>query len=219
MCAFVMLATVACSSSAVAPTAGPGTGTSTPPAPVTYHLEGRVLDEAGAPVVGATVGTSSPSSLTAITDQSGAYQMMGTLKGVFELPDVVVSKAGYDATRQSGTPQGSRDLHLFHSISASAHGQLHATLGPDNSLCGNDDEFLCRAILIAAPAPPATVVTIASDDAAHPVWLVPNGLFYPLSLATRFQIPGSTTPELLVVTSALSAGFTIQTSDPIGDTP
>jgi hypothetical protein len=177
------------------------------PAQVTYYLEGHVMDEAGAAVAGAMVGSDYSSSL-ATTDQNGTYQLAATPKTPLGWFHVAAWKAGYDETVQYVDPREPIALRLFQPLTMPASGQLHATLGTDNSLCGAEDEFLCRTILITAPASTAIAVVVTPDEPGRTVWITLNTpLHYPIN-TTRVQIDAGATREFLLLGG--EEGFTIQ---------
>lgn len=79
----------------------------------TADVSGTVKDDTGAPVSGAVVTLSGPSTVSATTDAKGAFSMSNVTQGLYR---IIVQKAGFDTATDSisviaGTPT-SLDVHL-----------------------------------------------------------------------------------------------------------
>jgi hypothetical protein len=195
------LATAACGGSASG-VAGPSQPTvpvaapSVTPTPAGRHIYGLVTDgDDGSPIASAAVSSLYSSFPPTATDGNGYFDLaaaVGTGSPPFNY--LTITKPGYDPTYTSAT--GNRDerhdFHLYRPLNASAGNTTVVALSDDNSFCGLDDEFRCRAVYVAIPSTGTLVMDSSANDPTGSVWLVVGTIAYPYHSVTHLEIPVTT---------------------------
>ena len=153
------------------------------------------------PVAGATMTAYGSSPF--VTDSSGSYHTSATVPPPpfhYFGTSVTIAKAGYEDTHgwAAGTGDTTQDFRLYRITSVTAGETLRLTLSSENSLCGLDDEFRCRAIHILVPSTGTLVLDTLTADPATPFWISlggPADVHYPhqgVTHVTRSLTGGST---------------------------
>lgn len=197
---------------AIQPTPAPS-----PQAPMRQIL-GLVLDEGGAPVRAATVSTSDGPGGTTTSDDNGFYQVTARVNG--DGNGLTITKTGYDKTYgwAEGTSDVRQNFYLYTPIPLTAGQEVHLTLTSDNSMCGLEDEFRCRAISILMQTDGKLAVDAVPDDPRETFSLSlggPGDVNYPVGGNTTGAVgtAGQTIAvEVLHGWNRSPAGVTIRTS-------
>jgi len=227
----LVISTVACGSQ----------GSPTPPSPVTsmatpiqvstssFHLTGIVTDDDGGPVTGATV-TVQPwvygvnvSPVSGMTDGTGFYRIdfdagrdaaggVGFVKG---------ESSGHDPSYYYLRPTGqnaSQNLHLYRIIRITAGESTVVTVLPGDTLCGDNDQFVCRTLHVAVPSSGTLTIAAVPNSLATNDGLEISGfgqIYQCCSLAVTIPLTGRTEVVLNVGewwTSTVSESFVVNTS-------
>ncbi len=154
----------------------------TPSPQVSATITGTVIDEAGAPVSGATVTLSgasmaaTPSSV--VTDAAGHYGV--TVQDSLGYGGHA-DKAGFETSwRDSYFEAGPYVLNfrLFRTLIMTDTDSVHLTVTTDGSVCGIDDDWWCRSVRVnASHTGTLTVDAIPDDLGLHPLVAIgPMGL-------------------------------------------
>jgi hypothetical protein len=201
-----ILVAAACSKSPTTPSAPSPAGTSSPPpSPLppppttTRQISGRVISEDGTPVDGATVVLDDgfgQFSAPVVTAGNGFYQASARV----QLPpfhyfgtQALITRSGYEETDgwAPGTTDTTQDFRLYRPLTVTAGDAVHLAISPDNSLCGFELEFRCRAIHIQAPTSGTIALDTMADDPANVFWILvgrPVDIQYPFTGTTHAVI-------------------------------
>ena len=182
-----------------------------PPAFVTAHLRGRVLEDGQAPVPGATVKVGGSPGGSALTDTGGAFDIAVTINPQSRPLGFVwvnIDKPGYERSLSGasfesfGAPSGiadvSQDYRLYRIRTITAGAAVRLAVTPDDPWCGFEAEWTCRIIRIRSPQAGTLIVAATADDASG-FGLVASGVYkYPFTLTPRLSIPVSAGQETSV---------------------
>jgi hypothetical protein len=136
------------------------------------NLSGTVIDESGTPIGGATVSLSPAggSASTAVTDTNGRYALALPATADF---GGHADKAGYDSTWRDAyfaAGPGILNFRLFRTLRIADADSAHVMVTTDGSVCGIDDEWLCRTVRVSASrAGTLDVQGIADDPSIRPL--------------------------------------------------
>jgi hypothetical protein len=168
------------------------------PAPhvlVTRQLTGTVRDEQGA-VAGAavTVNVQQVGGSTSVaTDAKGFYQTSATVDAFFPQGWVAVTirKDGYEDTANglyiSTVQDAAADFHLFKTVTLAGGTAAKFLVAFDGALCGFDEEYPCRHVLITAQSGGTLLIDVESDDPSSKFALGP--VTYPFNAVAHKSVP------------------------------
>lgn len=133
------------------------------PAGTDVVATGLATDDEGAPVAGASVtievyGRSSSTFFTGLTDASGTYRIDMKVDGPWtgSIKAVTPTQEQYfDYIFSLSYPDPhtvTRDVRLYRIRRINAGQSAQVTINPGDSLCGHDDELVCRTIRVMVPA-------------------------------------------------------------------
>jgi Carboxypeptidase regulatory-like domain len=151
-------------SQAIPPPPTPAAPAPVPAAPV--NVTGRVVDENGVGLAGATVAlrTSDPMRATGQTDASGRYAITLPATAYFW---GTADKPGYETTFRDSyflSAPATLDFRLFQPLRIVDGTSAHVTVTSDGPICGFDDEWFCRTVHIQASHDGMLNVDATSDD-------------------------------------------------------
>ena len=147
----------------------------------TFHATGIVTDDDGSPVTGAMVtirpfvdGRNSASPVLGMTDGSGFYSIdfdanrYGAGSGV---ASVKAARPGYDPSHNyliptSATQDVSQNVRIYRIKQVIAGESTVLTVLPGDTLCGDNHQFVCRTVHIAAPADGLTTLEVVPTPSA-----------------------------------------------------
>ena len=136
------------------------------------HLQGVVVDDERAPIVGATVTVRPyatvpmPAPVVTATDSAGRYDVtfVGNLTAT-----VQAERDGYERTLQYAdvvvnAVTVTKNLRLRRVIRIMAGDSRSLVLAPDDPACGFDDEWICRTIRVTATRAGTLALDVTADD-------------------------------------------------------
>jgi len=131
------------------------------------RVAGRVVDGADNRVVGAKV-TRWDSAESAITDASGAFDMILAMQSRDRSFWVTVEKAGYETSELNRSIDTADATSLrIHQIQRIAAGESwQAAINADDSACGYHWGYVCRRVRVTARMPGTLTLDVAPDGAA-----------------------------------------------------
>ena len=181
----LLISAAACGGSNRSPSA-PSTP-SVAPTPVprptsTFHLTGTTTDDDGNPVAGATVTvhpwvyvTTNPfASVSGMTDGRGVYSIDfdANRDAVAGVGWVNAESAGHDQSYYYLTPSSqdaSQDIHLYRIKRITAGESTILTVRSGDTVCGDNDQFVCRTVHIVAPTDGLmTIEAVPTPSATNP---------------------------------------------------
>ena len=129
-------------------------------------IGGTVVDDLGIPLTGATVSLTpyGVPSTSAVTDASGRYAV--TLPATYDFGGRA-DKSGYETTWRDSyfeAGPGTLNFRLFRTIRVQDTDSTHLTLSADGSICGDDDEWFCRAVHVSVTHTGTLSVQASADD-------------------------------------------------------
>jgi hypothetical protein len=179
--AFVVLISAAACGSNPSP-AAPSTPSAVPasvPRPTsTFHATGIVTDDDGSPVTGAMVtirpfvdGRNSASPVLGMTDGSGFYSIdFDANRYESGVASVKAARPGYDPSHNiiptSAIQDVSQNVRIYRIKQVIAGESTVLTVLPGDTLCGDNDQFVCRTVHIAAPADGLTTLQVVPTPSA-----------------------------------------------------
>ena len=194
---------------------------------VTRHFSGVVLTEDGGPVPAATVSFT-PGTIggwaNATTDGNGSYQMALDQPASWAGTHATVTHPLYDDTVNKLVPwlpsetDVTQNFRLYRSVTLAARESAHLAITPDNAVCGEEGEFLCRKIHVTVPSSGTLVIDSIADDPPNTFWLsIGNFVQYPVQNVIHLSssVDTATTVVVLVVRPwniAVAGGFTLKTA-------
>jgi len=151
-------------SQAVPPPATPAAPAPAPAAPM--NVTGRVVDENGVGLAGATVALATQDSLhvTGQTDANGHYAITLPAATYFW---GTADKPGYETTFRDSyflSAPSTLNFRLFQPLRIADGTSAHVTVASDGAICGFDDEWFCRTVHVQASHAGMLSVDATSDD-------------------------------------------------------
>jgi hypothetical protein len=169
----LLISASACGGSNTSP-AAPSTPSPapTPTTTSTFHVTGIATEDDGNPVAGATV-TILNTSVARMTDGSGFYSLdFDAHRGAGgDVGWVKAESAGHDLSYNalipaSGSQNVSQNIHIYRikRITAGESTVLTVVLG--DTMCGDNDQFVCRTVHIVAPADGLMTIEVVPNPSA-----------------------------------------------------
>jgi Carboxypeptidase regulatory-like domain len=170
----VFVATTACAGSPTGtPTPLPSPPTSGQPSAWHIRLSGVVMDDASVPVPGATItvypffGIPEPSPVTVIADANGRYivTFLGNMAAAVAARRDGFERAYVSAGVTVGATEVRTDITMYSVLRITA-GESLRVLVPAASVCGLEDEFLCRTVRVVAPSTGTLLLSVTAESAS-----------------------------------------------------
>ncbi len=207
-------------------TAGLGCGTSSSPTPVvptavtsspaptqSIIVQGTVVNEAGAPVIGGLLTFLTPAGQPkTVTDSIGHYQI-GIAGG--QNFGARAEMDGYESTYRDDyftAGPGVLNFRLFRTLRVTAGDSVHVGITSDGSVCGFDDEWLCRTVGVAIGGTGTLNVSVAGDDHSTLAAVTTNQRYYPLQMSVPVAAGQEVSVQVLLPWSGTGGGVTLSTS-------
>ena len=133
---------------------------------VPMRVTGRVVDENGVGVAGATVTLTTPDSLR-VPGQTGANGGYAITIPAVAYFSGTADKPGYETTFRDSyflSAPDTLNFRLFQPLRIGDGTSAHVTVTSDGPICGFDDEWFCRTVHIQASRTGRLTVDATSDD-------------------------------------------------------
>lgn len=200
------------SSSAPSPaTPTPVTATAAPAQSITMH--GTVVNETGAPVAAGMVtfemGFNQPKT---VIDATGHYQI--------DIPagQYFIGRAetdGYESSFRGAYFEAGPDVlnfRVFRTLRVTAGDSAHVAITSDGSICGFDDEWLCRTVHVSSTNAGILRLSVVGDDPSMLASVTTNQHYYPLNAALPVVAGQDVDVQVLLPWSGPGGGVTLLTS-------
>jgi hypothetical protein len=142
----------------------------------TIRISGVATDDDGRPVAGARVTVrpfapgQAPPAIVATTDAAGSYRVEfeGMRDAAGGLGTVLAEHPGHENYWRYLGPafaaQTIQNVHLYRTSQIRPGERVPIIVRPDDSVCGLDDEWVCRTVRIAAPQTGTLTLTLVTHD-------------------------------------------------------
>jgi hypothetical protein len=129
------------------------------------RVVGRVVDGTDNPIPNARLTSWLDSKDTAISDASGAFDFIMSVKAQDRTFWLTVEKAGYETSELSRNvvDAATTVLRLHRIQSLEAGNSLRALINPDDSACGYHWGYICRRVRVTSPSSGRLTLEVVSD--------------------------------------------------------
>ena len=156
----------------------------------------------------------------ATTDGNGSYQLTLDQPASWAGTHARVTKALYEDTAVvvpwlPSQTDVTQNFRLYRSVTLAAGESAHLAITPDNSVCGEEGEFLCRKIHVTVPSSGTLVLDTIADDPSNTFWLAIGDVdsFQTVThLSTSIDTATSVIVRVLRPPNTAGGGFTLKTA-------